>query len=86
MFLYSDHSNPFFRVRRLNSYVVVATLIPFVWTLLKVIALALFVLAFSLEGLFILLGALIAIAFYVVLERKLIGAIQRRRGPNVVGF
>lgn len=34
----------------------------------------------------ILIPVLIAVAFFVVAERKIMGAIQRRRGPNVVGF
>jgi len=34
----------------------------------------------------IILPVLIAVAFFTVAERKIIGAIQRRRGPNVVGF
>src|SRR5690554_8018097 len=34
----------------------------------------------------IILLNLIIIAFYVVFERKLLAAIQRRRGPNIVGF
>jgi NADH-quinone oxidoreductase subunit H len=29
---------------------------------------------------------LIAIAFLTIAERKLLGSIQRRKGPNVVGF
>jgi len=29
---------------------------------------------------------LVAIAYYTVAERKIMAAIQRRRGPNVVGF
>jgi NADH-quinone oxidoreductase subunit H len=29
---------------------------------------------------------LIAIAYYTLAERKVMGAIQRRKGPNVVGF
>jgi len=29
---------------------------------------------------------LITIAYYTIAERKIIAAIQRRRGPNVVGF
>lgn len=28
----------------------------------------------------------VAIAFFTVLERKVLAAIQRRRGPNMVGF
>lgn len=30
--------------------------------------------------------ALIPVAFYSVLERKIMASVQRRRGPNVVGF
>lgn len=41
---------------------------------------------FSVEFFIILVSALVIIAFYTVLERKLIASIQRRRGPNVVGF
>jgi len=29
---------------------------------------------------------LLAVAFFTVAERKIMGAIQRRRGPNVIGF
>jgi NADH:ubiquinone oxidoreductase subunit H len=29
---------------------------------------------------------LITVAFYTLLERKAMGSIQRRKGPNVVGF
>ena|ERR1700743_509720 len=34
----------------------------------------------------IILPTLFSIAFLTVLERKVLGAIQRRRGPNVVGI
>ena len=33
----------------------------------------------------LLLPLLIAVAFFTVSERKLMGAIQRRQGPDVVG-
>lgn len=33
-----------------------------------------------------IIGLLISIAFYTLGERKLMGAIQRRKGPDVVGF
>ena len=29
---------------------------------------------------------LLSVAFFTVAERKIMGAIQRRRGPNVIGF
>jgi NADH:ubiquinone oxidoreductase subunit H len=29
---------------------------------------------------------LIAIAYFTIAERKIMAAIQRRRGPNIVGF
>ena len=34
----------------------------------------------------IFIGALIAIAYFTLAERKLIASIQRRRGPNVLGL
>lgn len=33
-----------------------------------------------------LIPLLIAVAYYTLLERKLMGSIQRRKGPNVLGF
>jgi NADH:ubiquinone oxidoreductase subunit H len=33
-----------------------------------------------------LVPVLISIAFFTLAERKIIASIQRRRGPNVVGF
>jgi len=37
-------------------------------------------------GLSIIVPALLTIAFYTIGERKAMGSIQRRKGPNVVGF
>jgi NADH-quinone oxidoreductase subunit H len=34
----------------------------------------------------IVIPLLISVAYFTIAERKLMGAIQRRRGPNVVGF
>jgi NADH-quinone oxidoreductase subunit H len=34
----------------------------------------------------IVVPLLIAVAYFTIAERKIMGAIQRRRGPNVVGF
>jgi NADH-quinone oxidoreductase subunit H len=36
--------------------------------------------------LFKIVCLLVAIAYYTIAERKIMAAIQRRRGPNVVGF
>lgn len=33
-----------------------------------------------------LIPIMLAVAFFTLTERKVMGAIQRRRGPNVVGF
>lgn len=38
------------------------------------------------KSLCIIIPLLIAVAYFTISERKLMGAIQRRRGPNVVGF
>jgi len=36
--------------------------------------------------LFLVLPVIITVAFYTLAERKIIAAIQRRTGPNVVGL
>lgn len=36
--------------------------------------------------LFTFLPIIFAVAFFTVFERKFLGAVQRRRGPNVVGL
>jgi NADH-quinone oxidoreductase subunit H len=45
-----------------------------------------FVLIILLKILSIVIPLLIAVAYFTIAERKIMGAIQRRRGPNVIGF
>lgn len=45
-----------------------------------------FVLVTLLKILSIVVPLLIAVAYFTIAERKIMGAIQRRRGPNVIGF
>lgn len=39
-----------------------------------------------LKSLCIIIPLLVAVAYFTIAERKLMGAIQRRRGPNNIGF
>merc|ERR1712087_647656 len=39
-----------------------------------------------LKSLSLLLLLLITVAFFVLVERKVLGSVQRRRGPNVIGI
>ena len=45
-----------------------------------------FVIVTLLKILSIVVPLLIAVAYFTIAERKIMGAIQRRRGPNVVGY
>lgn len=45
-----------------------------------------FILITILKILSIVVPLLISVAYFTIAERKIMGAIQRRRGPNVVGF
>lgn len=45
-----------------------------------------FLLVVLLKSLSLLILLLVTIAFFVLVERKTLGSIQRRRGPNVIGF
>lgn len=45
-----------------------------------------FIIITLLKILSIVVPLLIAVAYFTIAERKIMGAIQRRRGPNVVGF
>ena len=35
--------------------------------------------------LFIIIPLLISVAYFTLAERKIMGSIQRRKGPNVIG-
>jgi NADH-quinone oxidoreductase subunit H len=45
-----------------------------------------FILITILKILSIVIPLLISVAYFTIAERKIMGAIQRRRGPNAVGF
>jgi NADH-quinone oxidoreductase subunit H len=45
-----------------------------------------FIIITLLKILSIVVPLLISVAYFTIAERKIMGAIQRRRGPNVVGF
>jgi NADH-quinone oxidoreductase subunit H len=45
-----------------------------------------FILITLLKILSIVVPLLIAVAYFTIAKEKIMGAIQRRRGPNVVGF
>lgn len=45
-----------------------------------------FIIITLLKILSIIVPLLIAVAYFTIAERKIMGGIQRRRGPNVVGF
>ena len=44
-----------------------------------------FCLVSFIKSLSLLLLLLITVAFFVLVERKVLGSVQRRRGPNVIG-
>jgi NADH-quinone oxidoreductase subunit H len=48
------------------------SLIPFLYVIFKILC--------------IVVPLLISVAYFTLAERKILGAIQRRRGPNVIGF
>ena len=44
------------------------------------------IISIVLKILAIVLPLLISVAYFTIAERKLMGSIQRRRGPNVIGY
>ena len=65
----------FFKYRGFESYLI-----------LLQIKMILFILTTFLKILSIVIPLLIAVAYFTIAERKIMGAIQRRRGPNVIGY
>lgn len=45
-----------------------------------------FLIILILKILSIVVPLLISVAYFTIAERKIMGAIQRRRGPNVIGY
>lgn len=45
-----------------------------------------FVLLVIIKSLCVILPVFISVAFLTLFERKVMAAMQRRRGPNIVGF
>jgi len=45
-----------------------------------------FIILFVFKILIILIPLLISVAFFTIVERKGMGIIQRRKGPNVIGM
>lgn len=41
---------------------------------------------FFISSLFLIIGLLITVAFFTLAERKILGVVQYRRGPNVIGL
>jgi NADH-quinone oxidoreductase subunit H len=44
------------------------------------------IIIFSLKSLSIIIPLLVSVAYFTIAERKIMGIIQRRKGPNVIGF
>ena len=47
---------------------------------------SIFIISIILKILSIVVPLLISVAYFTIAERKIMGSIQRRRGPNVIGF
>ena len=45
-----------------------------------------FIFLFMIKSLIIVIPLLVSVAFFTIVERKGMGTIQRRKGPNVVGI
>ena len=48
-------------------------------------SLAFFLLKILIKILIIIVPLLLSVAYFTLAERKILGVIQRRRGPNVIG-
>jgi NADH:ubiquinone oxidoreductase subunit H len=45
-----------------------------------------FIVSILLKILAIIVPLLISVAYFTLAERKIMGSIQRRKGPNVIGY
>lgn len=45
-----------------------------------------FYLKFCLYFISLIIPLLIAVAYFTLIERQVLAAIQRRQGPNIIGF
>jgi len=72
----------FFKKRTYFSYLRIIFLIK----IILVYYILLFVGIDFLKNLPIVLPILLSVAFFTVLERKILASMQRRRGPNIVGI
>jgi NADH:ubiquinone oxidoreductase subunit H len=78
LFLSKESFNPF-------SFIIIYLKSVILWfkNLSSIVSLTLEFISLSLV---IILPLIIAVAYYTLAERKVMAAIQRRKGPNVVGF
>lgn len=45
-----------------------------------------FIITIILKILSIVVPLLISVAYFTIAERKIMGAVQRRKGPNIIGY
>jgi NADH:ubiquinone oxidoreductase subunit H len=45
-----------------------------------------FIIEFIIQYIILILPALLAVAYVTLMERKILGSIQRRQGPNAIGI
>ena len=50
------------------------------------ISMKIFIISVLIKSVIVIVSILIAVAYYTLLERQLMGILQRRKGPLVVGY